>query len=86
MNDLQKKFAVIGLIAFIVWFSMGYQHLSRVDDIASFTHYFISGNFIYGDANLAGAVFYGVSGADLFQTFFLGTGVGSLIAFFLFKD
>jgi len=45
MNDLQKKFAIVGLTAFIVWFLIGLENsggFQYVDDFDEFIYDFIT--------------------------------------------
>jgi|TARA_R110000824_G_scaffold325369_1_gene512295 hypothetical protein len=49
MNDLQKKFATIGLTAFIVWVFLGYDKSEiwyYIDDFNDFIFYFITGTWL----------------------------------------
>ena len=74
MNDLQKKFAIVGLTAFIVWFSMAigneaFQQLFQ-GDFAERAIYHHNPNHY----------------ANWFNALTFTTWVGSLIAFNIYKD
>ena len=76
MNELQKKFVIVGSTAFIVWLLMAFEndsfnyidHLSLGYNLERFI-----GNAIYGDS-------------DWIQTTTFITWLGSLIAFNIYKD
>ena len=73
MNELQKKLAIVGSTAFIVWFFIGYENSSsrstaflNIDGIDAFIWYFIRDTW--------------------FATTTFVTWLGSLIAFYIYKD
>jgi hypothetical protein len=69
MNDLQKKFAIVGLTAFIAWFLIGLDFSNGIYNISDFDEFL-----------------YDFITRFWYQTVFFITWLGSLIAFFIYKD
>jgi len=77
MNDLQKKLAIVGLTAFIVWFLMAFEN----EAFEFFSHLTFFENL---DSFIRDAI-YGWK-ATWIQTITFITWLGSLIAFNVYKD
>ncbi|MDC0917974.1 hypothetical protein OAQ61_02590 [Candidatus Marinimicrobia bacterium] len=79
MNDLQKKFAIVGLTAFIVWFflAMGNDAFSHLSD-GNFHIFFNTAIYTNFDN-----VNYPATWPNLLSFI---TWVGSFFAFFIYKD
>tara|TARA_Y200000002_G_C22253260_1_gene484735 strand:+ start:50 stop:289 length:240 start_codon:yes stop_codon:yes gene_type:complete len=77
MNDLQKKFAIVGSTAFIVWFLMAFES-GAFDPYSNSTIFENIDNFISRSI-------YGYK-ADWIQTTTFITWVGSLIAYNIYKE
>ena len=88
MNDLQKKFAIVGLTAFIVWLIMAinnnaFANGSHPNHPQSFLNWFTN-RAIYFPAPNPCPHCTGL--ASLVNLSFFTTWLGSLIAFFIYKD
>jgi hypothetical protein len=78
MNDLQKKLFIVGIVAFIVWFLIGYENSSVTFSVSGLNHFWHINNF-------TDIIEYFITDS-WYQIVLFITWLGSLIAFNIYKD